>query len=75
MKVGIYGGEAFPVYSVHTNGFAEIEVDEDTLKRWQKVFDSFHEVQCEIVARMKEQGHSDKVWSHNMWYGFCLGDD
>jgi hypothetical protein len=75
MKVGIYGGEAFPVYEVHTDGFAEIEVDEDTLKKWKEVFYKFHEVQCDIVAHMKAQGHADKVWANGMWYGFCMGDD
>lgn len=41
MKVSIYGREAFPVYVVHQDGFYDIEIDEETLKRWKNVFEAF----------------------------------
>lgn len=71
MKIGIYGGEGFPIYEIYSNGFSEIEVDDDTFKRWQKVFDQFSSVQEEIKQELKKQGKGDKVWDSD-WCGIHL---
>lgn len=73
IKVGIYGGEAFPVYSVHSDGFTEIEVDEDILKRWKVIFAAFSLAQDEIICELRKQGKGHKVWSGDFWEGFSNG--
>jgi hypothetical protein len=70
MKVGIYGGEGFPIYSVHSDGFTEIEVDVETLKRWKHAFQLFTQVQQEITREMNKQGEGDKIWAGGIWDGF-----
>ena len=70
MKIGVYGGEAFPVYSIHNDGFTEIDVDECILERWKEAFNAFEAVQEEIVSAMEEQGKGDKVWHGGTWSGF-----
>lgn len=72
MKIGIYGGEAFPVYQIWSDGFSEIDVDEETLARWRSVFEEFSAVQQEITEKMEEQGQGHNVWSHGIWDGFRL---
>lgn len=73
MKVGVYGGEAFPVYEIYKDGFTEIEVPEETLASWQETFDAFQRMQNEIVAIMEKQGFGDRVWSSNGTFnGFHL---
>jgi hypothetical protein len=72
MKIGIYGGEAFPVYEIHEEGFTEIEVTEETLKRWQSVCAEFVDMQEEIIECMKAQGHSDEIWSNGIYDPFKI---
>lgn len=74
MKVGIYGGEAFPIYSVCKDGFSEIEVDEETLARWKHIFQEFEEMQKSIVQTLEEQGHADQIWFDSDWSGFNLDE-
>lgn len=72
MKIGIYGGEAFPVYEIHgADMFDQIEVDDITLAKWKLAFDNFSKVQEEIIARLKEHGHST-WWDGDPWEGFHL---
>jgi len=71
MKVAIYGGEGFPIYSVHSDGFEdeEIDIDEETLKRWKVAFDNFTKIQNEIIKKLNSEDKD--YWScHSAWEGF-----
>jgi ribosomal protein S16 len=68
MKLGIYGGEAFPVYEVHKEGFDEIEIDEETANRWRQAFAQFSQAQEEIIQELEKQGIGS--WPNGAWYGF-----
>lgn len=70
MKIGVYGGEAFPIYEIHEDGFSEIEVDEKTLHRWKLAFDTFEKVQQEIIDKLRDQNHD--TWSQEAWNGFNI---
>jgi len=72
MKIGIYGGEAFPVYEILSEAASEIDVDEETLARWRITFEAFAAVQQEIIDKMKEQGQGHNVWANGLWNGFNL---
>lgn len=75
MKIGIYGGEAFPVYEIYTKGFTEIEVEKGRLERWKHAFDLFETVQQEIVQHLEVQGRADKVWANGNWIGFHVNEN
>lgn len=63
MKVGIYSGEAFPIYSVHhPDVFSRIDVPVETLIRWKSAFEQFKLIQEEIIEEMKNQGQGNNVW-------------
>lgn len=72
MKVGIYGGEAFPVYTVSSQWSTQIEIDIETVKRWRDAFAAFSKSQEEIILELRKQGHADQVWDGDEWYGFNL---
>ena len=55
MKVKIYGGEAFPTYSVESMLGESVEVDLETLKRWKKVSLDYEQMQKEIIEVLKAQ--------------------
>ena len=65
MKINIYGGEAFPVYSIQRHheptNYPILEVSTEVLKRWKSAFDTFSTVQEEIVKQLEEQGHGNQV--------------
>lgn len=75
MQVGIYGGEAFPIYSVGTIWNDKIEVDDETLRRWKKAFEDFTTVQEEIVDQLNKQDKEDRVWFGGVWSGFNIEID
>ena len=73
MKVSIYGGEAFPVYEIHSaDMFDQIEVDEITLEKWKNIFIAFESMQQEIVDKIKEQRKGDQIWPHGIYNGWHL---
>jgi hypothetical protein len=74
MKISIYGGEAFPIYEVHMSDDdrPNIEIDQETLERWRKVFEEFSKVQQEITQKLREQDKEDYIWYHHHWEGFHL---
>lgn len=72
MKISIYGGEAFPIYEIHKDGYTVIEVDKETLERWRQAFEAFSKVQEEIVDALGQQGASDKIWFGGTWDGYKL---
>lgn len=72
MKIGIYSGEAFPIYEIHYDGFDEIEVDADTLQRWKTAFDQFSAIQKEITEQLRKQGFADNIWFQGIWNGFKI---
>jgi hypothetical protein len=78
MKVDIYGGEAFPIYSVfrHTEetNWTIIEVPPETLKRWKQAFDDFEKAQEEIVSELESQGRGEEVWAGRIWGGWEAGE-
>ena len=52
MKIEIDIGELYPYYSYDeqpdTSAEIEVEVEPETIKRWDKVFQDFFELQAEI---------------------------
>lgn len=78
IRIDVNGGEAFPIYELYNldpnSPYADIEVDVETLKRWQKAFETFSAVQQEIVDQMKSQGKEKFIWyrSDLSWNGFHL---
>lgn len=78
MKISIYGGEAFPVYSVYPKdaAFAEIEVSEETLQRWRDAFMAFSSAQREIIQTLEVQGKGELTWiDGSSWDGFFIDED
>lgn len=70
IKVDIYGGEAFPIYSVYLvdkYSNAIIEIDEETFDRWKEAFERFAVIQQEIIDEMKKQGHDSRIWTGRVW--------
>jgi hypothetical protein len=71
MKIGVYSGEAFPIYSVYEEwSGSNIEVDAETFLRWKKVFDDFAAVQEEICDQLRLNDKSEKIWAGGTWSGF-----
>jgi hypothetical protein len=56
MKILIDGDEVYPVYHLNSLGSVgdEVDVPNDTLKRWIKVFKDFESVQSEISEFLGE---------------------
>lgn len=75
MKVGIYGGEAFPIYEVFPDGWAEIDVPAEKVEKWREAFKKFAEAQEEIVAELKRNGKERYVWSNPEWDGFHIPEE
>ncbi len=67
------GGEAFPVYEIHKDGFQEIEIDEETLKKWKHVFNEFENMQKDIIQALEDHGH--EAWARGAYNGFQLDDE
>ena len=58
MKIRIYRDEWFPVYELSETDGKEIEVSDDQLLKWRKVFDDFSAVQYEILDAYKKPDDS-----------------
>jgi len=74
MEVRIYCDEAYPVYELHCEEGPGnlVDIDEEILKRWQKISNDFEKMQDEMIEVLKSNNYDfcgDGDWeSYNPFY-------